>query len=97
MYDIRGVAFDHGGYYELEVHPRDRYHKLMFRNDQDFESAVTVTVWFTGVVATHMDHNYRGWNMLYRRDIDGDLNMLAEIFDNPRSHTGRGYRYRRGY
>jgi len=40
-------------------------------------------------VSTAMKHPKKGKTQLFRRDVS--LEQLAELFKNPRKHTGKGY------
>ena len=52
-----------------------------------------INVWTTTMtVGTALDHPILGRTQLFRRDVSKEL--LTEIFENPRTHTDRGY-YRR--
>lgn len=44
----------------------------------------------TMTVTTQLNHQKTGKNQLHRKNVS--LSMLAEIFKNPRVHTGKGYR-----
>lgn len=41
---------------------------------------------------TKLSHPTQGYNSLWRADAYDSLEMLAELFENPRTHTGKGYR-----
>lgn len=41
-------------------------------------------------VCTYIDHPKTGKNQLFRKNVD--LKTLRKIFENPRVHTGKGYR-----
>jgi hypothetical protein len=41
---------------------------------------------------TQLSHPTKGYNPLWRSDAYDSLESLAELFEDPRKHTGRGYR-----
>jgi hypothetical protein len=41
---------------------------------------------------TQLSHPNQGYNAMWRTDAYDSLEMLAELFENPRTHTGKGYR-----
>lgn len=47
----------------------------------------------TGTVGSYLDHPHQGKTQLFRRSID--MARAAELFRNPRQHTGVGY-HRKG-
>lgn len=52
-----------------------------------------VNVYYTtATVATTLPHPVKGRNQLFRYDID--MKLLRSIFQNPRVHTTRGYRFK---
>jgi hypothetical protein len=54
---------------------------------------VRIHVYYTTrCVLTHLNHPTQGTNELWRSDAYQTLQDLEEIFDNPRLHTGKGYR-----
>ncbi len=49
-----------------------------------------VNVWYTKMtVGTALEHPHKGKTQLFRKRVNGKT--LAKIFQNPRTHTGRGY------
>jgi chorismate mutase len=60
---------------------------ISFVNDA-WECRINV-YYTTGTVGTCLDHPTGGKTQLFRRDVDYEL--LKEIFENPRAHTGTGY------
>lgn len=46
----------------------------------------------TRCVLTHLNHPTQGTNELWRSDAYQTLEDLEQFFDNPRLHTGKGYR-----
>jgi hypothetical protein len=54
---------------------------------------VRINVYYTtGTVGTCIDHPRQGKTQLFRRDVDSSL--LRTLFNNPRTHTDRGYQRR---
>lgn len=54
-----------------------------------------INVWFTTMtVGTCIHHPKQGKTQLFRRKVD--LELLSNIFKNPRAHTGRGYKVKQG-
>ena len=57
------------------------------------KESVRINVYYTTrTVGTCLNHPARGKTQLFRREVT--MNQLAQIFENPRSHTGKGYYYR---
>ena len=56
------------------------------------DSARINVYWTTGTVGTCLNHPRQGRTQLFRRNMD--LKSLAQIFRNPRIHTGEGYHRR---
>ena len=53
---------------------------------------VRINVWITtGTVSTSLDHPKAGKTQLFRKN-GPDYEMLDRIFENPRVHSGSGYR-----
>mmetsp|Transcript_22829 Transcript_22829/g.27597 ORF Transcript_22829/g.27597 Transcript_22829/m.27597 type:complete len:213 (-) Transcript_22829:135-773(-) len=57
------------------------------------DDALVRVWWRTHTVGTYLDHPRQGRTQLFRRQVDS-IGELEEIFDNPRTHTGRGYQRR---
>lgn len=57
--------------------------------------AVRLNFWLTtGTVGSYLEHPRKGKTQLFRREVD--INEARDIFENPRIHTGKGYRTRDG-
>jgi hypothetical protein len=82
---VRGIAEKHD-FSEISLNMESRV--ISFRK----ESARINVYYTTGTVGTCLNHPTRGKTQLFRRNIS--LNELEALFQNPRSHTGRGYYYR---
>lgn len=85
---IRGVATSIDGLHEVSCNAQS--HVISFcKND-----SIRINVYYTTrTVGTAIDHPHQGKTQLFRRDCSGS--ELAEIFKNPRIHTGRGYQTKR--
>ena len=80
---IRQIALQNG-YDEIECNECSRV--VSFRR-----GSTRINVYYTtGSVATCLNHPTKGKTQLFRRGILRTSD-LADIFDNPRSHTGKGY------
>jgi hypothetical protein len=54
------------------------------------DGIIRLNFWLsTGTVGSYLDHPRQGKTQLFRREIT--MSGAAEIFDNPRQHTGKGY------
>jgi hypothetical protein len=87
--DVRSLAaFDN--YKEIQHNSTSRV--IIFRNPS---GSTQVNVYYTtGTVGTCLNHPKQGKTQLFRRGVV-NLDMLAEIFQNPRIHTGVGYKLRK--
>jgi hypothetical protein len=84
--EVRSLAASHG-YHEIQYNPTSRV--IIFSN-----GSMQVNVYYTtGTVGTCLDHPTQGKTQLFRRDVVS-LDMLSNIFHNPRVHTGVGYKHR---
>lgn len=53
-----------------------------------------INVYYTNMtIGTSLEHPIKGKTQLFRRHVTDEL--LAKIFENPRTHTNKGYRFRR--
>ena len=74
---------------------RDEGYREIFYNENSrvisFQRGdVRINVYYTtGTVGTCIDHPRQGKTQLFRRDVDSSL--LRTLFNNPRTHTDRGY------
>jgi hypothetical protein len=82
---VRGVAFAKAyGIKEISHNIESRV--ISFRHP----NGARINVYYsTKTVGTALDHPQQGKTQLFRRNCTKE--ELAEIFDNPRLHTGRGY------
>ena len=56
------------------------------------KGAVRLNFWLTtGTVGSYLEHPQQGKTQLFRRDVT--MEEAEDLFENPRIHTGRGYRY----
>jgi hypothetical protein len=86
---VRGVAFAKAyGIKEILLNIESRV--ISFRHP----NGARINVYYsTKTVGTALDHPQQGKTQLFRRNCTKE--ELAEIFDNPRLHTGRGYQRKR--
>jgi hypothetical protein len=87
---VRGVAVGIEGVTEISFNERSRI--------ISFESAaadgVRINVYYTTrTIGTALTHPSQGATQLFRRNCTNE--ELVNIFENPRVHTGRGYKRRR--
>ena len=76
------------GLYEIYYNEQSRV--VSFASTDDHSSPVRVNVYYTtGTVGTCLTHPRQGKTQLFRRNVD--LSTLAELFREPRLHTGTGY------
>ena len=72
-------------YSKLSVHPNNTGRMVAYKQGNDI-----IEVYLkTGTIATTIDHP-NGRNQLFRRNLRWD--EIVAIFENPRTHTGKGYR-----
>ena len=66
---------------------------LFFEEKGNKPYPIRINIFYTtrGVM-TQLPHPTQGYNSLWRSDAYDSLEMLAELFENPRTHTGKGYR-----
>jgi hypothetical protein len=93
--DVRSLAVSHN-YQEIQHNPTSRV--IIFRsngNNGGGSGSMQVNVYYTtGTVGTCLNHPKQGKTQLFRRGVV-TLDMLSEIFQNPRIHTGVGYKFRK--
>ena len=91
--DLRETAARYG-YNQCQFEPHEGV--VGFRRqstDPEDSRGELVRVWFnTRTVGTYLKHpgSKAAGTQLFRRDVEWD--ELENIFDNPRVHTGKGYR-----
>ena len=79
---VRELA-EFNNYEEIDHNTTSRL--ISFRN-----GGTRINVYYTtGTVGTCLNHPKRGKTQLFRRNVD--FEQLNDIFENPRSHTGKGY------
>lgn len=87
---VRSLARGHG-LKEIQFNEASRV--IAFRKDCE-EGAVRINVYYsTGTVGTALLHPVQGKTQLFRKQCD--LRDLINVFENPRWHSGRGYKRRR--
>ena len=94
--DVRRVARAAGAI-EIQFNRTSRviaFQKSGGAHGKDGKPGIRINVWYTtGTVGTYLAH--QGWGektQLFRRRVD--LDLLQDIFRNPRKHTGLGYHFR---
>jgi len=90
-WDVKELASD-SGWTELPTHPQDEDRMMRFFSGKHEGVTVNVNL-HTGTVATSLEHPFKGTTQLYRGQRN-TLGQLEEVFDNPRVHTGSGYKTR---
>jgi hypothetical protein len=66
---------------------------LFFKNAQQQLNPTLINVFYTtGGIMTKLSHPRSGYNELWRSDAYDSVEMLRDIFADPRLHTGQGYR-----
>jgi hypothetical protein len=66
---------------------------LFFKEDNESQYPTLINIFYTtrGIM-TRLSHPHKGYNSLWRSGAYDSLESLAMLFDNPRTHTGKGYR-----
>ena len=86
---VRGVATAIEGVSEIDFNERSRV--ISFRSAPD---GVRINVYYTTrTIGTCLSHPSQGATQLFRRDCTNE--ELVHILENPRDHTGKGYKRRR--
>lgn len=89
--EIKKLAKKHK--YKLIAHDKDSF-MLSFYNKEK----IRINVYYTTMtVGTCLEHPKKGKTQLFRKKVN--LSQLAKIFENPRTHTDKGYytKYREYY
>jgi hypothetical protein len=82
--EVRRIAESYS-YVELSLNEESRV--ISFRSQS---GSARINVYYTtGTVGTCLNHPKRGKTQLFRRETD--MEQLDLVFQNPRSHTGKGY------
>mmetsp|Transcript_31587 Transcript_31587/g.57179 ORF Transcript_31587/g.57179 Transcript_31587/m.57179 type:complete len:293 (-) Transcript_31587:527-1405(-) len=85
IHEVRSLAQNHG---YTEITHNETSKVVIFQ-----KGGIKINVdYTTGTVGTCLNHPRQGKTQLFRRGVS--LDTLNEIFDNPRTHTGRGYQLR---
>lgn len=86
--EVRTIAEMHG-YEEIDHNKTSKL--LSFRGLLNTNNSVRINVYYTtGTIGTCLNHPRKGKTQLFRRNIT-DLEVVSELFQNPRKHTGSGY------
>lgn len=89
--EIKALAEDYGF---IERRSEVSY-TLFFTEDnpeQDGQPILINVFYTTRGIMTKLPHPTQGYNELWRRTAYDSLESLAMLFDDPRTHTGKGYR-----
>lgn len=66
---------------------------LFFKDASTTHNPTLINIFYTsGGVMTKLSHPTSGYNQLWRSNAYDSVDSLAAIFENPRVHTGKGYR-----
>ena len=88
---IKRIAIKYG----YEERREEASYTLFFKESQPQRQhhPILINVFYTtGGVMTKLSHPKRGYNELWRSNGYNSETALEEIFVNPRTHTGKGYR-----
>ena len=79
--------------YSYEERRDEASSTLFFKDTSTTHNPTLINVFYTtGGVMTKLRHPSSGYNQLWRRNAYDSVASLAAIFENPRVHTGKGYR-----
>ena len=82
------------GLVEVYYNPESRVVSFAAPDGQAFVQRINV-YYTTGTIGTCLDHPRQGKTQLFRRNVD--LALLAQLFRDPRTHTGAGYHRRNAW
>lgn len=86
---IKSIAAAYG-YEERRVEASST---LFFKDTSTNHNPTLINVFYTtGGVMTKVSHPTSGYNQLWRANAYNSVTLLTIIFENPRVHTGKGYR-----
>jgi hypothetical protein len=92
--EVRSLAASHN-YKESQHNPTSRVIIFRSNGNNGGGGSMHVNVYYTtGTVGTCINHPKQGKTQLFRRGVVS-LDMLSDIFQNPRIHTGVGYKFRK--
>eukprot|EP00751_Fragilariopsis_kerguelensis_P030758 CAMPEP_0170909282 /NCGR_PEP_ID=MMETSP0735-20130129/2425_1 /TAXON_ID=186038 /ORGANISM="Fragilariopsis kerguelensis, Strain L26-C5" /LENGTH=316 /DNA_ID=CAMNT_0011305801 /DNA_START=82 /DNA_END=1030 /DNA_ORIENTATION=- len=86
---LRGVRTLARNYNYEEINCNEESCVISFRGGPAQSTRINV-YYTTGTVGSCLNHPRRGKTQLFRRNIS-TLDLLENIFENPRAHTGEGY------
>ena len=79
--------------YNYEERRDEASSTLFFKDTSIAHNPTLINVFYTtGGVMTKLSHPKSGYNQLWRSNAYDSVASLAAIFENPRVHTGKGYR-----
>ena len=80
--------------YNYEERRDEASSTLFFKDTSTAHNPTLINVFYTtGGVMTKLSHPRSGYNQLWRANAYDCVTSLAAIFENPRVHTGKGYRH----
>ena len=86
---IKSIAHE----YNYEERRDEASRTLFFKDTSTALNPTLINVFYTtGGVMTKISHPASGYNQLWRCNAYDSLASLTAIFENPRVHTGKGYR-----
>mmetsp|Transcript_14441 Transcript_14441/g.22277 ORF Transcript_14441/g.22277 Transcript_14441/m.22277 type:complete len:526 (+) Transcript_14441:113-1690(+) len=79
--------------YNYEERRDEASSTLFFKDTSTTHNPTLINVFYTtGGIMTKLSHPRSGYNQLWRTNAFDSVASLAAIFENPRVHTGKGYR-----
>ncbi|KAL7541108.1 hypothetical protein ACHAXR_010630 [Thalassiosira sp. AJA248-18] len=90
--EIKALAEDYG-----YIERREEVSSTLFFRETNSHPEnphpILINIFYTtrGIM-THLPHPKQGYNSLWRSSAYDSLETLAMLFENPRAHTGKGYR-----
>jgi hypothetical protein len=86
---VKSIALE----YNYEERRDEASSTLFFKDTSTAHNPTLINVFYTtGGVMTKLSHPTSGYNQLWRCNAYDSVASLAAIFENPRVHTGKGYR-----
>ncbi|KAL7491315.1 hypothetical protein ACHAWT_002009 [Skeletonema menzelii] len=87
--EIKIIALE----YNYEERRDEASRTLFFKDTSTAHNPTLINIFYTtGGVMTKLSHPRSGYNQLWRTNAYDSATSLAAIFENPRVHTGKGYR-----
>lgn len=89
--EIKALAEDYGYNERREEVSCTLFFKETNPENPNCPSLINIFYTTRGIM-THLAHPTQGYNSLWRSSAYDSLETLAMLFENPRAHTGKGYR-----